>query len=125
MSYDRSENATANTNRDTQSQGNRVRELRPLGRNLDAREAEEKGRAEVAEKEQGQGLAFSLSAPLAFRSLSLFALPGKSIPSQAASGNLRTDVRKAFRSAQLPTVVAEGLFIQITKQVERLHADIG
>ena len=118
-------NATANTNRNTRTKGFGVRELRPLGRNSNASETEKKGIAEVAEKEQGQGLAFSLSAPLAFRSLSLRALPCKPIPRQAASGNLRADVREKLCIAQLATVVAEGLFIQVTEQVEQLHADIG
>ena len=66
----------------------------------------------------------SLSAPLAFRSLPLLALSGKSIPRQATTSNLRADVREAFRIAQLATAVTEALFIKITKQVERLHADI-
>jgi hypothetical protein len=109
-------NATANTNRNPQSQGDGVRELRPIGRNSDARKAEEKGGAKVAEKEQDQGLAFSLSAPLAFRSLPLLAFPCKPIPRQAASGNLRADVREAFRIAQLATVEAETLFTRYRKR---------
>ena len=118
-------NAATNTNSDTEPQGYGVRELRPPGGDTDAREAEEKGHAQSTEKEQGQGLAFSLPAPLAFRSLSLLALPGEPIPSQATASNLTANNGEAFRIRQLPTVVAEGLFIQITEQMKRLNADIG
>jgi hypothetical protein len=120
------QNATANTNRDTRAQGNGVRELRPLSRNTDASESRQKeGRKEAAaEAEQGQGLAFSLSAPLAFRSLSLLAFPGQSIPREATASNLRTDVREAFRVSQFTVVVPERLFVQVAEQMERLHADV-
>src|SRR5258706_3931416 len=85
---------TTNPNRDTQSQRNGIRELRPSGWYSDACEAQEKGVSEAAEKEQDQGLAFSLSAPLAFSSLSLLTLSGKPVPRQSPASNLRANESK-------------------------------
>ena len=114
-------NATANANRNTQPQGYGVRELRPLGRNPDAREAEEEGSAQSAEKEQGQGLAFSLSAPLALRSLPLLALTCKPIPRQAASSYLRTDVVESLCIGQLATVVHEVALCTVRAEILAAH----
>jgi len=116
--------ATTHKDQRTRTERFRVRELRQAGWYSHASETEEEAPAK-AEAEQAKGLVFSLSAPLAFRSLPLLALPCKPIPRQASSGNLRADMREAFRITQLASVVTKTLFVQITKQVERFHADIG
>src|SRR5579864_3324952 len=118
-------NATTNTNRNTRTERFRVREFRSARWHTHARETEEKARDEAAEKEQGQGLAFPLSAPLAFGSLSLLTFPGETIPCESPPRNLRANERESFRVRQFAPVVAEGLFVKISEQVERLHADIG
>ena len=119
------QNATANTNRDTRAERLRVRELRPARGHSHARETEEKSCVETAEKEQGQGLAFSLSAPLAFGFLSLFTFPGKPIPRQPTTRNLRAHESESLRVRQLAPVITERLFVKVTEQVKRFHADIG
>src|ERR1700680_1265276 len=82
--------AAANADRNTRAERLRVRELRPVCWHPDASETEEtQASKETAEAEQGQGLAFSLSAPLAFRSVSLLAFPGEPIPRQATASDLR------------------------------------
>ena len=118
-SAERSYDATTNPNSDPGTQRYGVRELRPLHADSVKGEAKSKSQAkggsgETAEKEQGQGLAFSLSAPLAFRSLSLLTLSGEAIPRQAASRNLRADDSEALRVSEFAPVVAEGLFIQVS-----------
>ena len=118
----------ATTNRDQGSQSIRhgVREFRPTCRVVSksqTHEAEEIG-GKAQEKSKVQGLAFSLPAPLAFRSLPLLALPGQPIPCQATASDLGTHVREALRIRELTCIVAERLFIQITKQVKRLYADV-
>jgi hypothetical protein len=119
-------NATANTDRDTGAEGFRVRELRQVRWHPDASEAEEaEASKEPAETEQVRGLAFSPSAPLAFRSLSLLALSGEPIPSQTTASNPRTNDTEPLRVIQFALVVAKRLFVQISEQVERLNADVG
>src|ERR1700722_9790304 len=118
--------ATTNTNRNTRTKRFRVRELRQISWHTHAGQAEEEEKnSSKAEAEQAKSLAFSLSASLAFRSPSLLALSGEAIPSEAATGDLRANNSEAFRIGQFATVVAERLFIEIPKQVEGLHADIG
>src|SRR5579859_1150754 len=103
------QDATANTDRDTESQGFGVRELRPACRYPDAHQAEEeKCDSEAAEKEQVQGLAFSLSAPLAFGSLSLLTFASKAIPRQSSARNLRAYKSESFGVRQLAPIVTEG-----------------
>src|SRR5947209_1051745 len=84
------QNATANTDRDTRTQRFRIRELRSVRWHPDAGEAEEaEASKETAETEQVQGLAFSLSAPLAFCSLSLLAFSSQPFPRQTTASNPR------------------------------------
>src|ERR1035437_727566 len=119
------QNATAYQDQRSKPVRDGVRELRPACWHPDARDAEEeKGCGEVAEKEQSQGLAFSLSAPLAFGSLPLLALPGKPIPCKATASNLRADNSEPFCVGKFAPIVAEGLFVQIPEQMERFHADV-
>jgi hypothetical protein len=105
----------------------RVRKLRQACGNPDARKAEEKNRTseKTAEAEQVKSLAFSLSASLAFRSLSLVLFFGEPIPSQAASRHLRAHDSEALCVRELSSVVAERLLVKISEQVERLNADVG
>lgn len=117
-------NASANADRNTGAKRFGVRELRQTCWNPDASEAEEKGCGETAEAEQGQGLAFSLSAALALRPLSLRLFPRQAIPRQATACNLRADDSKAFRVRQLAPVVPKALFVKVPEQVERLNADV-
>ena len=124
MLENRRRNATANTNRNTGAERFRVRELRPDGWHPDASEASHQAENK-AEAEQTKGLAFSLSAPLAFGSLPLLASARQFVPRQATTSNLSADVLKAIRVRQLAPVVAEALFIEIAKQVIRLYADVG
>src|SRR5712692_9914647 len=105
-------NATANTDRDTRTQGFGVRELRPTSRHTDASKADEEEGCKKAEAEQGQGLAFSLSAPLAFRSLSLLALSGEAIPCQATARNLSAHDSKALCIGHLAPVVPKALLVK-------------
>jgi hypothetical protein len=74
--------ATANTDRDTRAKGFGVRELRQACRHSYAGQTEEENCAnkETAEAEQATSLAFSLSASLAFRSLSLLPFARKPDP---------------------------------------------
>ena len=118
-----SHNATANTDRDTRTERFGVREFRPLSEYSNARQAKEENRSK-AEKEQSQGLAFSLTAPLAFRSLPLLTFSGKAIPCQSAARNLRTNNSEALRICQLSPIVAVRLFIEVAEQVERLDTDV-
>ena len=112
------------TNPDTRTQRNGVRELRPACWHSHASKPEKKKPASKAEEEQAKGLAFSLSAPLAFRSLPLLALSGELVPSQTASSNLGAHNGEPIRISQLAPVVAKRLFVQIAKQVKRFHADV-
>jgi hypothetical protein len=93
----------------------RVRKLRQACGNPDARKAEEKNRTseKTAEAEQVKSLAFSLSASLAFRSLSLVLFFGEPIPSQAASRHLRAHDSEALCVRELSSVVAERLLVKI------------
>ena len=119
------QNAPANTNRDTRTKGLRVRELRSACRSIDASTPKETQTSKkTAETKQGQGLAFSLSAPLAFGSLSLRFFPGELIPCEPASSDLTTYEREPLCVREFAPVVAERLLIQIAKQVERFHADV-
>src|SRR5258708_5781953 len=98
-------NASKNKNCDTRPQGYRVRKLRPACQHPDAREAQEAQASREAEAEQAKSLAFSLSASLAFRSLSLLALPSQALPRQAASRNLGAHESEALCVRQLTPVV--------------------
>ena len=118
-------NATANKNRDTRTQGLGVRELRQTRRHTHASQAEEEKTAGKAEAEQAKRLAFSLTAPLAFRSLSLLTFPSEAIPCEATASYLRTQDSEAFRIRQFAPVVAKCLFVEVSEQVEGLHADVG
>jgi hypothetical protein len=104
----------------------RVPELRQARWHLDACEAEKENSAskETAEAEQAKSLAFSLSASLAFRSLSLVLFVGESIPCEAASGNLGAHNSETLRVRELASVVAKALLVEITEQVIGLNADI-
>src|SRR5580700_11160229 len=104
----------------------RVRELRQARWYFNACEAKEENHAsnETAEAEQAKRLAFSLSAPSAFRSLSLFLFVCQPIPCEATTSNLTADDSEAVRISQLAPVVAERLLVKITEQVERLDADV-
>ena len=117
-------NATANTNRDTRTERFRVRKLRQTRKHTNASPIEEEKTTSEAEAEQVQGLAFSLSAPLAFRSPPLLFLAGELVPRKATASNTGTDVREAFSVRQLSTVVPERLLVQIPEQVERLHGNV-
>jgi hypothetical protein len=121
-------NATANANRDTGAQGFRIRELRQAGWNSHACQAEKEKGASRAEKEQAKGLAFSLPAPLAFGSLSLLGgliFASESLPCEATAYDLTAHEREALGISQFAPVIAEGLFIQIPEQMERLNTDVG
>jgi hypothetical protein len=119
------EDEAENTDRDTGAERLRVRELRPVCWHPDASEAEEaEASKEAAEKEQVQGLAFSLSAPLAFRSLSLLAFSGQPIPRQATASDLRAHDTEPFRVRQFASIITKRLFVKITEQVEWLYADV-
>src|SRR5579871_1904816 len=89
-------NASTNTGSNTGAKRYRVRELRPASGYPNAREAEKEKGSSKAEKEQAQGLAFSLPASLAFRSLSLLVLPCQAIPCQASASDLRADNCEPF-----------------------------
>jgi hypothetical protein len=117
--------ATTNTNRDTRTQGFGVRELRQARRHTNASQAEEEKTGDKAEVEQAEGLAFSLSASLAFRSLPLLSLSSEAFPSQATACDLRAHNSESFGVRQLAPVIAEGLLIKVTEQMERFHTDIG
>jgi hypothetical protein len=121
----RRQSATANPDRDTRAKRLRVREFRPVCWHLDESETEEaKASKEAAEAEQSQVLAFSLSASLAFSSLSLLPFSGQPLPSQTTASDLRAHDTEPLSIRQLPLVVAERLLIEITEQMKRFHADI-
>jgi hypothetical protein len=104
----------------------RVRELRQACGHVDASNAEEtQACKETAETEQGQGLAFSLSASLAFRSLPLLSFSCQPIPSQATASNLRTNYREAISIGKLAPVIAKTPLVKVSEQVKWLHADVG
>src|SRR5437870_1397517 len=109
------QNATANTDRDTGAERYRIRELRQARGHSHACEAEEKSACEAAEKEQVQGLAFLLSAPLAFGSLSLLIFAGKTIPRQSTARNLGAHKCEALSIRKFAPVVTEGLFVQVAE----------
>jgi hypothetical protein len=117
--------ATANQNRDTRTEGFRVRELRQACGHSHARQTKEEKTANKAEAEQAKRLAFSLSASLAFSSLSLLPFSSESFPSEASASNLRAHDSEALRVGQFATVVAKRLFIKIPEQMERLDTDTG
>jgi hypothetical protein len=120
------QNATAITCTGARTERLRVRELRQACGDSDARETKEKSgtNKETAEAEQAKILTFSLSASLAFGSLSLFAFSGESVTGEATASNLRTNYREAIRISKLAPVIAKALLIEVSEQVERLHADI-
>lgn len=119
------QNASANTDRHTRAERLRVREFRSAGWHLDAHQAKEaEAHKETAEAEQVQGLAFSLSAPLAFGSLSLLPFSGQPIPRQATASNLRAHDTEPFSVRQFASVVAKRLLVKITEEVEWFHADV-
>src|ERR1019366_7543733 len=55
--------------------------------------------------------------------LQIFA--GKFLVGDPASDNLFHDGSKPFRVREVPSVVAESLFVNVTEQVERFDTDIG
>lgn len=112
---------------DSRAERLRVRELRQACRHFNACEAEEESGAskKAAEAEQAKSLAFSLSASLAFSSLSLVVFVSETIPSQASSSHLTADDSESLRVRQFAPVVTKRLLIKITKQVIRFHADVG
>jgi hypothetical protein len=120
------QNATAIACTDSRTERFRVRELRQARRHSHARKAEEENRTgkETKEAEQAKSLAFSLSASLAFRSLSLVLFVGEPIPSQTASSHLTAHDSEALPIRELASVVAEALLVKITEQVIGFHADV-
>jgi len=66
-------------------------------------------------------LAFSLSTTLAFRSLFLRVPARQALPREATANNLRAHKTEVLRSRNRSPVVAERLFAEISKQMERLH----
>jgi hypothetical protein len=118
------QNAATHTNRYTGAKRFRIRELRQTGWHTYASQAKEEKTTGQAEAEQAKRLAFSLSASLAFRPVSLLALSSKPLPRQATARDLRAHNSESFGVSQLTSIVTEGLFIEVAKQVERLDADI-
>jgi len=120
--------ATENTDRNTRTKGFRVRELRPVGRNPNAREAQEKSCCEAQETgEEETELTFPLSAALPLRAtLPLLGLifSGEPLPGKATARNLRAHNGEPLRVRQLAPVIPEGLFVKIAEQMERFHADV-
>jgi hypothetical protein len=107
------QSATTITRTDPRAERFRVRELRQACWHFDAGKAKEKSSGkEATEAEQAKRLAFSLTASLAFRSLSLLALAGKPIPRQATAGDLGAHNGKALRIGEFALVVAERLFVK-------------
>src|ERR1019366_2086215 len=121
------QNATANKDRNTRTQGFGVRELRPTPTNID--QAEEKSSSEgsgAKESTQAKGFTFALAPALPLGAIPLLCgfLPSQTFPREPAPYDLANYKREAFSIRQFAPVVAEGLFVKIPEQVERLNADI-
>ena len=92
------QDATANANSNTRTQGNRVRTLRPVHADFGKREAEEKSCREAKEGQgQSKSLALALAAPLAFKPLPLHGdvvFAGESFPGKTPSDDLAINERE-------------------------------
>src|SRR6266542_2084327 len=117
--------ATAHQDTDTRAYGYGVRELRQAHENISS----ENKPAKDSTKETGRTSAQAFAAALTFQPLPLYRLlfrflPGEPFPSEAASSNLTAHKREPLGIGQLSAIVSKRLFIKISEQVIRLHADV-